>query len=221
LCFSFAGCCVMMPIWQVRMEQRDGGAVMRTLLVSTCMILLTVSAAFTGSSIPDPPLSTVEVEAPGLHCPGVALACPGGCAEGAPLVTVTVIDMYGMPIPNAEVECGAAWSEPHLFCFCPGEVTQVDTTDQDGVVCFVFDDFGGCGDLVFTAECRGVVLYPSPMIYICSPDCNADCKVSLHDFAIFASHYLEAHPCCDYDCDGSVTLADFGTFASHYMHECP
>jgi hypothetical protein len=194
---------------------------MRTPIVATCVILLLGSAALTAASIPEPSLSTVEVEAPGMPCPGVALACPGGCGEGAPLVIVTLIDMYAMPIPNAEVVCTATWSEPYVFCFCPGEVTKVDSTDQNGVIEFVFDDFGGCGELAFQATGRGVLLYPSPTINVCSPDCNGDCRVSLHDFAVFATRYLEAYACCDYDCDGSVTLADFGTFASHYMHECP
>ena len=194
---------------------------MRILLVSAVMILLIVSAALVGASVPEPNLSTVEVAAPGMPCPGVALACPGGCGEAAPLVTVTLIDMYAMPIPNAEVVCTATWSEPYVFCFCQGEVAQVDSTDQNGVVEFVFDDFGGCGELAFQAEGRGVMLYPSPTIYVCSPDCNGDCMVSIHDFAVFATHYLGAYACCDYDCDGSVTLADFGVFASHYMHDCP
>ena len=194
---------------------------MRILPVSTCVILLILSATSTGASVPEPDLPIVEVEAPGMPCPDVALACPGGCADGAPLVTVTVIDMYGMPIPYAEVECAAIWSEPYVFCFCPGESVHVDSTGQDGVVRFVFNEFGGCGELAFRAECRGVVLYPAPTIYVCSPDCNGDCRVSLHDFAIFATYYLEAYACCDYDCDGLVTLTDFGTFASHYLHECP
>jgi hypothetical protein len=194
---------------------------MRLLPVSTCVILLFVSVGFAQPTIPDPPLSTVEVEAPGMPCSDVALVCPAGCAGGAPLVTVTVIDMYGMPITGAEVECAATWAAPQVFCFCAGEDVQRDSTDEDGVVRFLFNDFGGCGEIAFGAECRGVVLYPSPTIYVSSPDCNADCRVSLHDFAVFALHYLETYPCCDYDCDGGVTLADFGIFASHYMHECP
>lgn len=194
---------------------------MRIFLSSTCAILILASIAFTQPTLPDPPLSTVEVEAPGMPCPGVALVCPGGGSVGSPLVTVTVIDMYGMPISAAEVECAATWSAPDVFCFCPGEDIQQGFTDQDGVVQFVFNDFGGCGEIAFGAECRGVMLYPSPTIYVCSPDCNGDCQVTLHDFAYFALNYLEVYPCCDYNCDGLVTLTDFGIFAAHYFHECP
>lgn len=194
---------------------------MRTFILLLSAILIVVSAAYAQPTLPDPPLSTVEVEAPGMPCPGVARACPGGDQVGAPVVTVTVIDMYDMPIADAEVECAATWSPPDVFCFCPGEAVQHDSTDADGVVRFTFDNFGGCGEIAFGAECRGVVLYPSPTIYVCSPDCNGDCQVTLHDFAVFATHYLEAWACCDYDCDGLVTLADFGIFASHYQHACP
>ena len=194
---------------------------MRILLASTCVTLILVSAALTQPTLPDPTLSTVEVEAPGMPCPGGALVCPGGDTEGAPLVTVTVIDMYGMPISGGEVECAATWSAPDVFCFCPGESVQQDSTNGDGVVLFLFNDFGGCGEVSFSAECRGVMLYPSPTIYVGSPDCNGDCQVNLYDFAYFAMNYLEPFRCCDYDCDGLVTLTDFGTFASHYFHECP
>jgi hypothetical protein len=166
-------------------------------------------------------LSEIEVEAPGMPCTGVALACPGGNQIGAPVVTVTVIDMYAMPIVGAEVECFATWSAPDVFCFCPGEEAQVGITDEDGVVVFTFNEFGGCGQMAFGAECRGVPLFPSPQIFVCSPDCNGDCVVNLYDFGYFATYYLEAEPCCDYDCDGLVTLADFGTFALHYSHACP
>jgi hypothetical protein len=194
---------------------------MRLLILSLSVIIITVTATHAQPTIPDPPLSTVEVEAPGMPCSGVALACPGGDQVGAPIVTVTVIDMFAMPIPGAEVECYATWSAPDVFCFCPGEDVQHDTTDADGVVRFTFDNFGGCGEITFGAECRGVVLYPSPAIYVTSPDCNGDCQVTLHDFARFATHFLDAWPCCDYDCSGLVDLTDFGTFASHFPEACP
>jgi hypothetical protein len=193
---------------------------MRISIALACAVLTLASAAFTQPTIPDPQLSTVEVEGPGMP-PGVAMACPGGDASGSPLVTVTIIDMYAMPIPGAEVECAAAWSAPDVFCFCPGEDVKVDSTDENGVVQFVFNDFGGCGEIAFGAECRGVVLIPCPTIYICSPDCNGDCQVNLYDFARFALNYLENYPCCDYDCDGLVTLVDFGVFSAHYLDACP
>jgi hypothetical protein len=183
--------------------------------------MILVPAALAQPTLPDPPLSTVEVEAPGMPCTGVALVCPGGGTVGAPLVTVTVIDMYGMPISGEEVECTATWETPDVFCFCPGENPQVGITDGDGVVQFVFNDFGGCGEMAFYAECLGVPLYPSPTIYVCGPDNNGDCEISLYDFAFFALNYLGSEPCCDYDCDGLVGLADFGLFALHYQHACP
>jgi hypothetical protein len=83
-----------------------------------------------------------------------------------------------------------------------------------------FSKMGGCGNLQWYAEVQSIVLDPSPAISIASSDNDGNCQVNLLDFVGFASSYLTADACNDYNCDGQVGLGDFISFASHYQHDC-
>jgi hypothetical protein len=107
------------------------------------------------------------------------------------------------------------------MCFCPGENPQAGVTAGDGTVAVTFDEFGGCGELQFTAQAGVALIGPSTPIEIGSPDNSGDCQVNLVDFGGFAQEYFSSSYCSDYNCDGTVNLVDFGTFAQHYFHVCP
>jgi hypothetical protein len=195
---------------------------MRVFIVSVMVILSLAVAGVATAGIPNATTSTVEREgqgSPGTCDPDIAVVCPAS-DMGVIQVTVTVRNIYGDPLPGLEVDC---WAEEvgGVFCWCPGESAQVDTSDINGQCFFYFTDFGGCGTLQFGAQCAGITFIPSPTIEVRSPDINGDCIVDLLDFIIFAGSYLGTNPCCDYDCDGDVDLVDFITFAAHYLHACP
>ncbi len=192
---------------------------MKKLSILTMVVLALLMSGVAFAGIPSASTSTVEREGQGIGpCnPDVTVICPAS-DMGSVLVTVTVRNVYGDPLPDKVVTCYPTTSG---FCFCPGEDSKQDTTDSNGQVFFTFSDFGGCGDLEFGAECEGVVFNPAPTIYIASPDDNADCEVTLLDFADFAGAYGTSDPCFDYDCDGTVALTDFADFAGHYAHTCP
>jgi hypothetical protein len=195
---------------------------MRVFVVSALVILSLAVAGVASAGIPNAGTSTVEREGQnsGPACdPDIAVVCPASDI-GQIQVTVTVRNIYGDPLPGKEVDC---WAEEvaGVFCWCPGESLQTDSTDLAGQAIFYFTDFGGCGTLQFGAQSEGINFVPSPTIEVRSPDINGDCIVDLIDFIAFAAAYLTTDPCCDYDCDGTVGLTDFIIFASHYLHDCP
>jgi hypothetical protein len=186
------------------------------LLVALCVSLVGFGIAQAG--VPCPDVSTVVAEGDGGTTPD-AVVCPAGDFDGV-VVTVTAIDCFDMPVPDMPV---TVYPDPDAvgFCFCPGEDAREDTTDAAGVVTVVFARFGGCGELSWHADGRGVIIGPSQPILISSPDnFHNDCDVNLSDFVWFAGHYQGADPCCDYNGSGTVNLTDFIAFASHYTHSC-
>lgn len=194
---------------------------MRIVVISVLVVLSLSLVGVASAGIPNASTSTVERVGEGTPTcnPDTAVVCPAS-DMGWVKVTVTVRNIYGDPLPGKTVVCTAV-PVSGIFCFCPGENPQTGVTDANGVVVFYFTDFGGCGDVEFYAECDGVVLGPSPTIYIKSPDNSGDCVVNLIDFGYFAGAYYSGDPCCDYECNGTVDLIDFGTFAQHYYHACP
>ncbi|MFH1220622.1 MAG: hypothetical protein V1694_09255 [Candidatus Eisenbacteria bacterium] len=155
---------------------------------------------------------------PGCN-PNIPVVCPAG-DKGMVKVTVTVRDCYGTPLANQSVTCNAIPASG-AFCFCTGEDPQVGRTDNNGQVFYVYDNFGGCGDLQFSAVCQGVTLGPSNIVSIRSPDSDGSCSVNSVDLSRFASRYGTTDTCCDYNCDGIVNSIDLSTFALHYGHVCP
>jgi hypothetical protein len=192
---------------------------MKVLAVAVVLSLVLAGVAFAG--IPSASTSTVDREGQGIAgCdPNVGVVCPASDL-GTVLVTVTVRNVYGDVLPGISVTCTAT-PVVGTFCFCPGENPQSDITDINGQCFFYFTDFGGCGTIQFDAVADGIVLNPSPTIYIASVDTNGDCAVNLTDFIYFAGVYQTPDACCDFDCSGLVNLPDFITFASHYNHICP
>ena len=171
------------------------------------------------ASVPDAGTSTVEAEAQGTACdPDTAVVCPAS-DFGWILVTVTVRNRYGDPLPGKVVDCWAI--ELCEFCWCPGESLQTSVTDSTGAAYFVFSDFGGCCDLQFGAQSEGVIFNPSNVIAVKSPDRNADCFVNAVDFSLFAAVYGTSDCCFDLNCDGFVDAVDFSLFAAHFGHGCP
>jgi hypothetical protein len=211
---------------QVRELEKSGsqkeGEKMRVFAVSAMVILSLAVAGVATAGIPNATTSTVEREgqgSPGTCDPDIAIVCPASDIS-AIQVTVTVRNIYGDPLPGKIVDC---WAEEvaGVFCWCPAESLQTDTSDINGQCFFYFSDFGGCGTIQFGAQSEGVNFVPSPTIEVRSPDINGDCQVSLLDFIAFAALYGTIDPCGDYDCDGAVGLNDFIVFASHYGHICP
>jgi hypothetical protein len=194
---------------------------MRVLGVVALVILSLTLAGSAFAGIPSASTSTVERAPQGTACDpaDVGVVCPAS-DFGTVVVTVTVRNVYGDPLPGISVTVTAT-PVTGVFCFCPGENPQTDVTDINGQCVFYFTDFGGCGDIIFNAVAAGVPLNPSPSIYIASPDTNGDCMVNLTDFIYFAAAYQTNDPCCDYNCNGVVDLPDFIDFASHYLHTCP
>ena len=194
---------------------------MRVLLVVTAVVLSLTLAGAAFAGIPSASTSTVERVPQGTACDpfDIAVVCPASDL-GTIMVTVTVRNVYGDPLPGISVTCTAT-PVTGVFCFCPGENPQSGITDINGQCFFYFTDFGGCGDLQFDAVADGVPLNPSPTIYVASVDTNGDCQVNLTDFIYFAASYQTVDPCCDYNCNGIVDLPDFITFAGHYTHACP
>jgi hypothetical protein len=192
---------------------------MRTLFISILAVLSLAAVASAG--IPSASTSTVEAVGTGTpSCnPGEAVVCPAGDL-GQVVVTVTVRNIYGDPLPGQLVNCYAV-PVSGTFCFCPGQDPQSSTTDVNGQAFFYYAFFGGCGTLQWGADSGGIVFNPSNIITIASPDINGDCVVNLADFGQFAVNFLTVNPCEDYDCSGLVDLSDFGTFAVHFLHACP
>jgi hypothetical protein len=135
-------------------------------------------------------------------------------------VTVTVRDCYGTLLPGIAVTVNAVPGGAP-FCYCAGEDPQAGVTDGSGQVVVTYDEFGGCGQLSFTAQAGVALIGPSTAITIGSPDNSGDCQINLVDFGGFAQQYFSSSPCSDYNCDGTVNLVDFGTFAQHYFDTCP
>ena len=188
------------------------------------VVLLLFASVVARADVPWPGTSTIELEAQGLTgCPPVSVAvCPAGDMDRI-IVTVTVRNETGDPLPGMTVECWASHpSDP--FCFCVDDDPQTGDTDGEGVVQFVYDNFGGCSNIMFEAECEGVHLGFSTHMFVASVDfdgTSGDCQVGLADFAYFAQSFGGAGPCSDLDCDGLVGLADFAMFAAHFGHTCP
>lgn len=184
------------------------------------MVLLVAGVATAG--VPSSNTSTVDRAGQGNpSCnPNTAVICPAG-DMGSVLVTVTVRNVYGDVLPGKTVNCQAqVVTGP--FCFCPGETPQTGVTDINGQAFFTFNNFGGCGNLQFGADCEGVVFIPSATIYIASPDNDGNCAVNSIDFAGFAAVYGQSgKPCFDYNCDNIINSIDFATFGPHFGHLCP
>ena len=199
---------------------------MRVLSVSVFVILSLVFAGAAFAGIPNASTSTVVAvgELTPACNPDVAVICPAS-DYGQVKITVTVRNIYGDPLPGKTVTIYASVVSGGPFCFCPGEDPQVGVTGPTGEVVFYYTDFGGCGELEWYADCEGVILGPSNIIYIASPDNNGSCNVSLIDFGNFALEFgltvPPGSPCHDYNCDGVIDLIDFGNFAIHFMHMCP
>jgi hypothetical protein len=185
------------------------------------MILLLSLAGVALGGVPSASTSTVERAGQGSPTcnPNTAVVCPKG-DWGSVLVTVTVRNVYGDPLPTKTVNCQAV-PVTGTFCFCTGQTPQSGVTDASGVVQFTFIKFGGCGNLKFTADCEGVSFAPSSNIYIVSPDVNGSCSVTAVDFGLFAGAFNTTNPCYNYNCDSSVNGVDFGLFAGHFTHVCP
>jgi hypothetical protein len=194
---------------------------MRFLVVMGVLILTLTVASVSFAGVPSASTSTVERAGQGTPAcnPNTAVVCPKG-DWGSVLVTVTVRNVYGDPLPGKTVNCQAV-PVTGTFCFCAGQTPQTGVTDINGQIQFTFIKFGGCGDLKFTADSDGVFFNASPNIYIASPDNNGSCSVTGTDLTIFAGGYGGTSPCHDYDCSGTVTGTDLTFFAAHYGHICP
>ena len=139
---------------------------------------------------------------------------------GSVLVTVTVRNVYGDVLPGKTVNCQAQ-VVTGTFCFCAGETPQTGVTDLNGQAFFTFNNFGGCGDLQFGADCEGVVFIPSTTIYIASPDNSGSCVVDAIDLSVFGTNYGGTGACHDYNCDGVIDAIDLSVFGTSYGHACP
>jgi hypothetical protein len=141
--------------------------------------------------------------------------CPAGDQDEV-VVDVVIRDCYGNTLAGRTVTV----DPPSGFYFCGG--SQVLVTDGLGEASATFSEFGGCGFAQFSATSEGVTIQGN-LVYSSSfdNDSPANGAVSASDFARFASHYLSANPCSDYDCSGQVSASDFAKFASHYLHDCP
>lgn len=193
---------------------------MRMLGLVCLAVVLFAGAAMAG--VPSANTSTVERAGQGTPpCnPNAAVVCPFGDL-GSVLVTVTVRNVYGDPLPGKTVNCQAQ-VVTGTFCFCPGESPQTGVTDLNGQAFFTFNNFGGCGDLQFGADCEGVVFIPSSTIYIASPDNNGTCNVDALDLSVFGVNYgVSGVPCHDYNCDGTIDALDLSVFGASYGHACP
>jgi hypothetical protein len=193
--------------------------------VGLLFVLMLTVVAGVRADVPWPNNSTIDLEVYGpVPCfPQIASACPAG-DMGNIVVIVTVRNEAGDPIAGMAVECWV--SQPsETFCFCFGEDPQTGITDGEGVVQFVYDNFGGCGYITFEAEAVGVPLGSSGSVFVASVDFDGtrgDCRVGLSDFAYFSYCFNGPYNrCVDYDCDGSVGLADFARFSAHFGHACP
>jgi hypothetical protein len=194
---------------------------MRALLVTAFAVLSLTFVAAASAGVPSSTTSTVTAVgdlSPACNPNGVAV-CPLG-DFGLVRITVTVRNVYGDPLAGKVVNCNAV-PITGAFCFCPLVDPQSGVTDLNGDVVFQYIRFGGCGSLQWSADCEGVIFNPSNTINVASPDNDANCAVGLPDFGYFASVYLTADACSDYNCDGIVNLQDFGIFSSHYLHACP
>lgn len=188
------------------------------LLVGLAMaVLLTMILSSVYADVPCPDVSIIEATGDGDVAPN-AVVCPRGGYDTV-IVTVTVLNCFGVPIPGMEV---TVYPDPDAtgFCFCPGEETKQDTSDVNGMLTVEFSRFGGCGSLRWCAEAQGVNIFPSIPIEIASPDIDGSCEIDLFDFVRFATKYSGQDPCCDYNFDGGVNLTDFISFSEHYSHTC-
>jgi len=151
--------------------------------------------------------------------PNTVVVCPAG-DKGMVGVTVTAKDCYGTPCANLSVICSGDLATFGSLCFCGnGDAFQTGTTDINGQVSYVFDNFGACGDLQFIAEWQGETLGPSNIVWARSP--AVFCDINSVALSRFASKYGTTEPCCDFDCDGAVNAIDLSTFALHFGHTCP
>jgi hypothetical protein len=191
-------------------------------LIGFVVLAVLLAAGVATASVPSANTSTVERAGQGTPpCnPDAAVVCPAGDI-GSVLVTVTVRNVYGDPLPAKTVNCQAAVVTGTFF-FCTGENPQSGVTDANGQAFFTFNNFGGCGDLQFNADCEGVSFIPSPTIYIASPDNNGSGNVDGIDLSNFGTSYGHSGlPCHDYNCDGTTDGLDLSLFGISYGHACP
>jgi hypothetical protein len=167
-----------------------------------------------------PCAGTSEVNPAGNgYCSPDAAVCPAGDLDDI-TVTVVVRDCYGTPLAGQ-----MATVYPQVLsgtvCICPGEDSKtVGPTDVTGTTYAHFNRLGGCGYIDFYAQVGTVIIGPSIIISLASPDATGDCQVDLIDFGEFALSWHTSEPCGDYNCDGIVDLVDFGTFALNWQHVC-
>jgi len=193
---------------------------MRLFGLAGLIVLLVAGVAAAG--VPSANTSTVERAGQGTPTcnPDAAVVCPTGDI-GSVLVTVTVRNVYGDPLPSKTVNCQAAVVTGTFF-FCAGETPQSGVSDSNGEVVFTFDNFGGCGSIQFNADCEGVSFIPSTTIAITSPDNSGSGAVDGIDLSVFGQAYgVPNLPCHDFNCDNTTDGLDLSLFGTSYGHGCP
>lgn len=173
--------------------------------------------------VPVPTNCTVMPQDTFEHPRVVGVPATGSGLQAA-VMTVTVMDSSGTPIPNAHVQMTFGSSCMGL-CLCPTAVLE-GYTNASGVVELVMALGGCCQDpaaatlLVMGMPIRTYDTVTSPDL--ASATGGGDCRVVLQDFSAMGGCLgSAAGGCCDFTGDETATLADFVVFGGTWGRSCP
>jgi hypothetical protein len=196
-----------------------------SLVLTAGLILGLAGLAMAG--VPDPGASVVYTNG------GEATLTPGGLAQSLAtygvIVTVTVRDINGLPIPAFPAQ--DIWLDDNGSAdinLCQSGSTADAQTDGDGFTTISGVMAGGGNTQAgLSAYASGVAIAggggPSLSIDLNSPDINGDRIVELADISLFQSDTLPPSNAfrSDFTHDGIVDLGDISLFSSWIDDVCP
>ena len=190
-----------------------------SLAVAGAMLLGLTGVATAG--IPDETQSTAS------SAGGVVLITPAGTggsiADAGAMVTVTVLDAGGLPVPNFPFQdIWLGHPGDNSIALCQGGSTADLNTNASGVTTIGGVISGGGFSNTTQVYINGTPLAQAPLgVALNSPDINGDLVVNLNDFSAFGADYNTAAFRSDIVFNGAVDLADFSRFGQTYFEQCP
>jgi len=161
---------------------------------------------------------------------------PDGNGDSTMVVTVTVVDSQGAPIPGTPpgeiaVLCEGVSSIGHEIRFCASGSSSAqfypDTpTDEFGKTTIEVSEVGGCGTVTLSAEVRGISLNGTAVANIRGPDFNGSGGVNFMDTFVYISFLSSGTGYCgnlNGDPNGEVNFFDTIKYLLYLANqvECP
>jgi hypothetical protein len=124
-------------------------------------------------------------------------------------------------VPTSMLECALS---ADTLRSCSGVLVADTPTDAMGKTTFTASKLGGHGRVRMTHRLANSFTHFGYVdVYLRSPDETGDGAVSLNDWSLFGTSYLnnQFRWWRDFDASGTVNLADWSFVCAHYNHACP